>query len=725
MRTSLIAGVLVFSAVIAACSKKEAAKPTEEQAAENAAAATSPIERLATPAREGATIVLGKLDGKNVAFIADEDTGAVRTIDLAAKAEIGSVALGGRPGQLLVMKNGQLAVAMRDDASVALLDAHPNGTLTLGKKTATATEPVALAVSPDDATLYVATGYSHTLQAFHSGDEGLGDKTIDVSVDREPRAVSISSDGKRAFVAHAASSKLEVVDVSGPAKITQTTDLGIASTNDMAGTMGMRAPMMKPMMRPRMIIDALIPVAAEMAAAPQLAFNDCFDCETSGFDSFLPARFARQSYALAHVVIHTDKNGDVETFIVPHTEMMTGDPMIISTGYGGGGIEGDVDEPTERFTLSMLDASTGKRKLLAQTGDARDKEGCHLPRGAATDGTGHVYVACFGSDEIMAFSVGEKTFETEVEPPPSVKMKFTIDKRGDVKAAPTKKPATVKSHYMSMSASAKITVPAGPSGVALDAENKRLVSFSQIDGSLSIVGLDDFGKKDAQPVTIKLMRSNGLTEQAQAGRKLFFSGGDQRISKDGRACSSCHPDGRDDGLVWSTPDGPRQTIMLAGRVNRKGPFGWLGKHETLQVHMQTTMKNLKGTGLDATQQDQLAAFLVSLKGPAQKWRALTDQETRGRDVFNSGDAQCASCHSEKSGFTDHDTHDVRSATTSDQTKQFLVPSLTNVGGSAPYFHDGRYATLDELIEKCDGTMGSTKQMSDGDKKALAAYLRTL
>jgi DNA-binding beta-propeller fold protein YncE len=723
VRTSLIAGALVFSATIAACSKKEAPKPTEEQAAENAAAATTTIERPATPSREGATIVLGKLDGKKVAFIADEDTGSVRTIDLDAKAEIGSVALGGRPGQLLVMKNGQLAIALRDDASVALLDAHPNGSLTLGKKTPVATEPVALAASPDDTTLYVATGYSHTLQAFHAGDDGLGEKTIDVSVEREPRAVSISTDGKRAFVAHAASSKLEMVDVSGPAKIAQTTDLGIASTNDLGGSMGMRMPMMAPRRKPQMIIDALVPVTAELSATPQLVFNDCFDCETSGFDSFLPARFARQGYALAHVLIHTDKNGDVETFIVPHTEMMTGDPMIISTGYGGGGIEGDIDEPTERFTLSMLDASTGKRKLLAQTGDARDKDGCHLPRGAATDGTGNVYVACFGSDEIMAFSVGEKTFETEVEPAPNVKMKFTVDKRGDVKAAPTKKPATVKSHYMSMNASAKVAVPSGPTGVAMDAENKRLVSFSQIDGSLSIVGLDDFGKKDA--TTIKLMRSSGLTEQATAGRKLFFSGGDQRISKDGRACSSCHPDGRDDGLVWSTPDGPRQTIMLAGRVNRKGPYGWLGKHATLQVHMQTTMKNLKGTGLDATQQDQLAAFLVSLKGPAQKWRALTDQETHGRDVFNSGDAQCASCHAEKTGFTDHDTHDVRSATTSDQTKDFLVPSLTNVGGSAPYFHDGRYATLEDLLDKCDGSMGSTKQMNAADKQALAAYLRTL
>ncbi len=439
----------------------------------------------------------------------------------------------------------------------------------------------------------------------------------------------------------------------------------------------------------------------------------------------MPARFARQGYALAHVVIKTGK-GDVETFIVPHTEVMTGDPMVISSGYGGGGVEGDIDEPTERFTLSMLDATTGKRRLLAQTGDARDKEGCHLPRGAATDGSGNVYVACFGSDSLMAFSATEKSYEIAVEPKPTDKLKFVVDARGDVKSTPATKPKAPpqKVSYISMAAAGRVPVASGPTGIAIDAEDKRLVSFSQLDGSLSLVDLDAFAT-NKQPVTIKLLRASGLTEQAAAGRRLFFSGGDSRISKDGRACSSCHPDGRDDGLVWSTPDGPRQTIMLAGRVNRKGPFGWLGKHESLQVHMQTTMKNLKGSGLEENERNQLAAFLVSLKPPAQKWRTLTDEEIHGRDLFNSSDAQCSQCHAEKSGFTDHDTHDVRSATASDQTKEFLVPSLTNVGTSAPYFHDGRYASLEDLIEKCDGSMGMTKQMTPADKKSIVAYLRTL
>jgi DNA-binding beta-propeller fold protein YncE/mono/diheme cytochrome c family protein len=723
--TLLLAPFLALIATAAACSKKADTTQTQQAQAEEttAAIATVAIERPATPSREGSTVVLGKLDGKKVAFVADEDTGTVRTIDLAAQHEIGSVTLGSRPGQLLVTKAGQLAVALRDDASVALLDARPNGTLVLGKKTTTPNEPVGLTLSPDDATLYVVTGYSHTLQAFRLDEQGnVGDRVLDVSVEREPRAVALSHDGKRAFVAHAASSTLEEVDVSS-AKIAQSADLGIPAS-PVLGELGMRRPMPMPMRRPmspNVIFDALIPVAIA-EEAPMSVLGDCFDC--AGFDGVaLPARFARQGYAFAHVDITTTK-GPVEGFVVPHTEVMTGDPMVISTGYGGGGIEADSDEPTERFTLSLMDAATGKRKLLSQPGDARNKDGCHLPRGAATDGTGNVYVACFGSDSIMAFTVAEKTVEVPVDPPETKKLRFAVDAKGSVKA----KIATRKVGYLTMSSEGRIPVAAGPSGVALDAEDNRLVTFSQLDGSLSLISTNAFGSKDAKTdttTTIKLLRSNGLTEQASNGRKLFFSGGDQRVSKDGRACSSCHPDGRDDGLVWSTPDGPRQTIMLAGRVNRQGPFGWLGKHPTLQVHMQTTMKNLKGTGLDASEQDSLASFLTQLKGPTQKYRALTTAEVHGRDVFNSSDAQCSSCHAEKSGFTDHDTHNVKSATISDQTKEFLVPSLTDVAGSAPYFHDGRYASLEDLINKCDGTMGSTKQLSANDKGDLAAYLRTL
>ena len=44
---------------------------------------------------------------------------------------------------------------------------------------------------------------------------------------------------------------------------------------------------------------------------------------------------------------------------------------------------------------------------------------------------------------------------------------------------------------------------------------------------------------------------------------------------------------------------------------------------------------------------------------------------------------------------------------------------------APYFHDGRFATLGELLEKTDGKMGNTGYLGKEDLKALEAYLGTL
>ena len=58
--------------------------------------------------------------------------------------------------------------------------------------------------------------------------------------------------------------------------------------------------------------------------------------------------------------------------------------------------------------------------------------------------------------------------------------------------------------------------------------------------------------------------------------------GDERISHDGRACASCHPDGRDDSITWATPNGPRRSIMLSGRIADTAPFSWSGTEQTLK-----------------------------------------------------------------------------------------------------------------------------------------------
>ncbi len=93
---------------------------------------------------------------------------------------------------------------------------------------------------------------------------------------------------------------------------------------------------------------------------------------------------------------------------------------------------------------------------------------------------------------------------------------------------------------------------------------------------------------------------------------------------------------------------------------------------------------------------------------------------RGRAIFESSEAQCTSCHPKEGDYADRMVHALTPG-----GGGFDTPSLRYVSGTAPYFHDGRYASLEDLIEKCDGVMGRTKQLSADQKTDLATFLRSL
>jgi cytochrome c peroxidase len=54
-----------------------------------------------------------------------------------------------------------------------------------------------------------------------------------------------------------------------------------------------------------------------------------------------------------------------------------------------------------------------------------------------------------------------------------------------------------------------------------------------------------------------------------------------------------------------------------------------------------------------------------------------------------------------------------------------TPSLVDVFSSAPYFHDGRYATLRALLGDTRNGMGTTAELESEQLDALEAYLRSL
>jgi cytochrome c553 len=320
---------------------------------------------------------------------------------------------------------------------------------------------------------------------------------------------------------------------------------------------------------------------------------------------------------------------------------------------------GVVIDPVARRSLSS--------HVVAASWDILSRE-CTLPRAVAMDDErARAFVACMSTDVVHVLDA------TAADPMAAVIGRFEA--------------------------------PSGPSGLALDAAGETLVIWGEIASRVRVMRILD-GE------TIDIDVESASSAEHRRGRELFYAGDDRGISFDGLACASCHPDGNDDGLTWITPEGPRQTPMLAGRLAGTAPYGWDRGSTTLEAYASETIARLRGQGLADADLRHLARYIEGLPGPPA--RAATDQAARGREIFFA--EGCGTCHTEGIG-TDHERHALERRDAVD------TPSLRSVSMTAPYFHDGRYRTLDGLLVHSE--MGGMQKI-DGQRKALLLeYLESL
>src|SRR4051812_16497362 len=119
-------GAIAATSVIAACgggaatppkAPLEAKKPDMHQASR---ACTGPgsgkgAKPLGAP-HISSTVALASAGAQTIAYIADEDGQTIQTVDVDTGAEIASTPLEGKPSQLLVMPDGRVLVAIRNQS---------------------------------------------------------------------------------------------------------------------------------------------------------------------------------------------------------------------------------------------------------------------------------------------------------------------------------------------------------------------------------------------------------------------------------------------------------------------------------------------------------------------------------------------------------------------------------------------------------------------------------
>lgn len=217
------------------------------------------------------------------------------------------------------------------------------------------------------------------------------------------------------------------------------------------------------------------------------------------------------------------------------------------------------------------------------------------------------------------------------------------------------------------------------------------------------------------------------------GRALF---NDTSLSADGKwSCASCHPNNAHtdnktyvglDVVPNGDPKG-RSTPTLWG-VGARQAFSWAGTAPSLQANIRGIIVNrMKGQEPSPDALNALEAYVKSLGYPPNS--NLNSDGTpsasapaaakRGYQVFLK--AGCQACH-QPPAFDKKDVEDVLSG------GKFKVPSLRVVSRTAPYFHDGRFPTLDQAVRymwEFQQKAGTTETLSEEDLRNLVEFLRIL
>jgi len=280
-------------------------------------------------------------------------------------------------------------------------------------------------------------------------------------------------------------------------------------------------------------------------------------------------------------------------------------------------------------------------------------------------------------------------------------------------------------------------------------------------GGMSVLSLDN--TPAANPIT---------DAGATLGRVLFY---DPRLSaSDAVSCGSCHHQslGFADALVFSIGLGgaltPRHATGLANaRFYKRGRFFWDERASTLEEQVLDPIQNdhEMGMSLDALAiklsvtpyypalftaafgspditRDRISRALAQFtramvsgdsrydrafdaNGVANFASTLTPQEIDGERVFRQ--SGCGSCHTTLAqvGDAPHDNGlDAAPIDTGVGGGAFKTPSLRNVAVRPRFMHDGRFATLDEVVAFYDSGIQNTPRLdprlraADGTPKRL-------
>lgn len=253
-------------------------------------------------------------------------------------------------------------------------------------------------------------------------------------------------------------------------------------------------------------------------------------------------------------------------------------------------------------------------------------------------------------------------------------------------------------------------------------DERAVLVVNRLDDSLSLVDLQ------TQRVDKISLGPTPKPYPRDRGEVMFF---DARPTPGGRmSCHSCHPDGHTNGLTSDTfGDGdygnPKRVLSLRGTA-LTDHWSWNGQLRELRDQIRQSLEStMHQSPVGPERHDDLVAFLHTLPfAPAPEPKPLDEADRklleRGRLLFDKW--KCGGCHIGPLTYTSQGVFDV-SLRDERGLAKFNPPSLRGVGQGAAFFHDGRAASLDEVLHVYQHQVPAGA--SEADLDAVVRFLRSL
>ena len=590
------------------------------------------------------------------------------------------------PTRIVLSRDGRrLFVSNTTAGSVSAVDTAAARVM---REIAVGREPAGLAVAPDARTLYVALRGEHAVAAV---DIDKGKVLARTQVGYEPFALCLTRDGARLLVTHIISGDVSIVDAASmkeQARIAVSREpRAVALSND--GRLALVANALSPEPATKPDVAAAISVI-DMAGGKVTA-------EVRTVDGNMMRDIAVAPDGRTAYVVH-----QVPRFNVPTTQIAQG--WIQTNGLSIIALDG-----TPRLVGTVL--------LDTMLGGAANPCGAAISPDSRT-----LYVSHTGTHEISVVDlprvhamIAERAEEAKDRLDPGL-----TDPRDLARDLGALSRAKALRRWGAGGL--------GPTGIALSPKGDRLYVANRFSDTVTV--LDTATGRLLQTLRV------GPEKPMSTVRRGEFLFHDARTScfQGWLSCASCHPDVAADGLNWD--------LLNDGMGNRKNTKSLIGSHETppmMSTGVRGDMPTAVAKGFHfiqfrshtAEEQHAVVEFLKWVRHRPSPFHrnpdgSLDAPATRGKALFDDQRVGCSPCHPAPL-FTDKQLADVGTRGPEDRRDRFDTPSLREIYRTAPYLHDGRAATLRDVLTAHNkgGRHGATAHLTPEQIADLVAYLKSL